>query len=143
MAGGRGSTAVLPIWRDVVWKQINRVEIDKKRDPKLQRWINLVDVNCVDASKEKEFNDWYDNVHLPDVLDTPGFMAATRYEIKEFRDGRGKYSTIYEIETGDIENTLAVRQEKRVKEREQGRQSNLWIAMWRDVLWRMLFELIK
>jgi len=144
IAAGRGSTVFfLPVWRDVVWKQINRVNADKKRDPKLQRWINLIDVNCDDVSKEKKFNEWYDKVHLPDVLNTTGFMAATRYEIKEFRDGRGKYLTIYEIETGDIEKTLAERQKKRIEKIDLGRQSELCIPVWRDVLWRMLFELFK
>jgi len=140
---GRGSTAVFPVWKDVVWKQIKRAESDKKRAPELQKWVNLVEVNCVDTTKETDFNDWYNNIHLPDVLETPGFVAATRYEMKEFRDGRAKYLTIYELETSDIENTLAVRREKRIKEKEQGRQTNLWIPVWRDVLWRMLFELIK
>jgi hypothetical protein len=119
------------------------VSADKDRDPNLQRWINQVENNCVDISKEIEFNDWYNNIHLPDVLETPGFLAATRYEMREFRDGRGKFLTSYEIETSDIEETMAVRLGKRVEEKRRGRQSNLWTPVWRDVLWRLLFELIK
>lgn len=140
---GRGSSAFIPIWRDVVWKQMIGVSADKDRDPNLQRWINQVENNCVDISKEIEFNDWYNNIHLPDVLETPGFLAATRYEMREFRDGRGKFLTSYEIETSDIERTMAVRLGKRVEEKRRGRQSNLWTPVWRDVLWRLLFELIK
>jgi hypothetical protein len=28
---------------------------------------------------DKEFNEWYDKQHLPEVLDIPGFVAAKRY----------------------------------------------------------------
>jgi hypothetical protein len=140
---GRGSTAFLPVWRDVVWRQINQVSADKKHDTKLQRWLNLVDLNCADSSKEKDFNEWYDKVYLSNVLEIPGFMAATRYEIKEFRDGRGKYLTIYEIETGDIEKTLEISKENHVEKKELGRQNELCVLVWRDVLWRLIFELVK
>ena len=137
---GRGSTAFIIVWKDVLWRQIAKLVADKEHDPRKQRWVNLVETNCGDASREQEFNDWYTNTHLPDVLETPGFMAATRYEMKEFRDGRGKYFTLYEIETDDIDKTMAVRVEKRVKEVEQGRGSKLWAPVWRDVLCRVVTE---
>lgn len=140
---GRGHTAVLPLWRDVIWKELIVRTSDNKPVPHVEQWINLVEVNCIDSSKEQEFNIWYNNTHLADVLETPGFIAATRYEMKEFRDGRGKYLTIYEIGTDNIDRTMAVRKERRKQEREKGRQSNLWVPVWNDVLWRLLFELTK
>jgi len=140
---GRGSTAAIPVWKDIVWRQIVKLVADKEHDPKMERWVNLDETNCVDASREQEFNDWYTNMHLPDVLETPGYIAATRYEIKEFHDGRGKYFTVYEIETNDIDKTMEVRRGKRVIEREQGRQSDLWAPVWGDVLWQLLIEHIK
>ena len=107
----------------------------------MEKWINIVETTC-DPSREKEFNDWYDNIHLPDVLETPGFLAARRYVHKEFRDGRGKYLTIYEIETDDIDKTMEIRIEKRGLEVKQGRGGNLWIPVWRDVLYRQITERI-
>jgi hypothetical protein len=128
------------MWKDVLWRQIAESTADREHNPKLQKWINLVDVHCADASREEEFNNWYTNVHLVDVLETPGFMAATRYVEKEYRDGRGKYFTLYEIETDDIDKTMAVRREKREKEREQGRYIDFVASVWRDVLWKVLTE---
>ncbi|NED90919.1 hypothetical protein G3I76_63920, partial [Streptomyces sp. SID11233] len=29
--------------------------------------------------REEEFNAWYDEVHLPDVLGVPGYTAAQRF----------------------------------------------------------------
>jgi hypothetical protein len=40
----------------------------------------LVFTNPVEG-REEEFNDWYDNVHIPDTLRTDGFVAVTRYEL--------------------------------------------------------------
>ncbi len=30
--------------------------------------VRLVLTNCIDPSREGEFNRWYDQVHLPDIL---------------------------------------------------------------------------
>jgi len=137
---GRGITVLTIIWKDVLWKLIAELVPAQKQAPQVTRWVNLVETNCVDASREKEFNDWYTNIHLPDVLDTPGFTAARRYEAKEFRDGRGKYLAVYEIETDDIDRTMAVRLEKRKREVEQGHSCSLMVPVWRDVLWKLVSE---
>lgn len=33
------------------------------------------------SGREDEFNEWYDNRHLDDVLDVPGVTAARRYQL--------------------------------------------------------------
>jgi hypothetical protein len=33
----------------------------------------------IDPSVEAEWNDWYDNVHLPDALACPGVLSGCRY----------------------------------------------------------------
>ena len=40
--------------------------------------------------------------------------------MKEFRNARGKYFTMYKIETDDINKTMAVRLEKRKREIDWG-----------------------
>ncbi|MGE3775250.1 MAG: hypothetical protein AB7I32_20170 [Gammaproteobacteria bacterium] len=59
--------------------------------------------------REREFNEWYTNVHLREVLDIPGFVAARRFELSPAQmGGRGpqRYLAIYEIE-GDPAAALA------------------------------------
>ncbi|MFN2536928.1 MAG: hypothetical protein ABR549_02105 [Mycobacteriales bacterium] len=66
------------------------------------------------AGQEAEFNTWYDDVHLPDVLQVPGFVRAERLiaapsvhgELPEHR-----YLAIYEIETDDLPRALAALRE--------------------------------
>ncbi|WP_336874022.1 hypothetical protein [Rhodococcus qingshengii] len=37
----------------------------------------------VDPQAEDAFNDWYNQTHLPEVLQCPGFVTAARYECVE------------------------------------------------------------
>ena len=59
--------------------------------------LMVVDV-IVDPKVEEEWNVWYDQVHLPDILGCPGFIHAARYVCDEA--GARRYLTVYEI-TGD------------------------------------------
>ncbi len=63
----------------------------------------LVYSNSVEG-KDEEFNRWYDEQHIPDVLRVPGIVAAQRFET---RTGDWKYLTIYELDTDDIDGVLA------------------------------------
>jgi antibiotic biosynthesis monooxygenase (ABM) superfamily enzyme len=49
----------------------------------------------VDPAVEEEWNDWYNNVHLPEITACPGFRRSARY-VHEEGDVRN-YLTIYEI----------------------------------------------
>jgi hypothetical protein len=91
----------------------------------MDKWILVVGSNSSDPSKEKEFNDWYDNIHLPDVLEIDGFVGATRYENKEPGEGEAKFLAIYEIETDDIDDLMKRHGDNVSKKREQGRFSDL------------------
>lgn len=58
--------------------------------------------------REAEFNRWYDDIHVPDVLQIPGFVACTRYEIVgEPRQGQGRFLALYELEADDISAVMA------------------------------------
>lgn len=71
--------------------------------------VMLVHTNPADGSREDEFNDWYDNVHIPEVLLIDGFVAATRYRLSETQlvDGQAghRYLAVYEIESDDLAAT--------------------------------------
>jgi hypothetical protein len=49
---------------------------------------------------EAEFNTWYDEVHLGEVLAVPGFIGAERYRI-EAAEAEHRYLAIYEFEADD------------------------------------------
>lgn len=109
----------------------------------MQKWINMFESNC-DPAREDEYNAFCDEIHLPDVLETPGFVRARRFVNKSWRDGRGKYLALYDIETDDIAQAMKVRLEHRAEEHRQGRSSaakgNLAFPLWRDLQFRQFYE---
>jgi hypothetical protein len=72
----------------------------------MESGLLFVLANCV-AGREAEFNDWYDNVHVPDMLSVPGILSCTRARFSdvEFLPGSRvedyRYVTIYDVEAND------------------------------------------
>jgi hypothetical protein len=92
----------------------------------MAKWILMNEGNCNDPARENEYHDWYKNTHIPDVLETPGFVKATRYELTTLSDGdRGKYSLIYEIEADDLDAVMKKHQANMQSKLQQGRITNL------------------
>jgi len=84
----------------------------------MARWIVNVRSYCADPAHEKEFNDWYNNIHIPDILTCPGYISATRYDMETPATIMipRVYMTTYEIETDDIMKTMQIRDERRRRE---------------------------
>lgn len=71
---------------------------------------NLIALTNAVEGRHDAFNDWYDNVHVADVLRVPGVIAAQRYRLSEtqFREGdhHWGYMAVYEIEAEDVTKTF-------------------------------------
>ena len=72
----------------------------------MKKCILVVQTNPV-PGLEDEFNDWYTNRHLADVLKVPGFKSAQRFTLAQ-NDGasKWKYLAIYEFESDAPERIL-------------------------------------
>jgi hypothetical protein len=62
--------------------------------------------------REQEYNEWYQNVHLPDLLSVPGYISAQRFRLSRTHTVLNgevpfPYLAIYNIETDDIDEVLA------------------------------------
>jgi hypothetical protein len=59
--------------------------------------------------REAEYNDWYQNVHLADVVAIEGFTSAQRFCLASTVIGEQgfPYLAIYEIETDDVAAVVA------------------------------------
>lgn len=99
----------------------------------MARYILEVRTNCSDPEKEAEYNDWYNNIHLPDVLETPGVVRATRYEHTDPAEGEAKFVAIYEIETDNIDEFMNTLNENIQKKREAGRMNDLLVRTHRGL----------
>jgi len=77
-------------------------------------WFYLVKTEPSDPAREAEFNAWYDDIDIPDVLAVPSFKRARRavgQVVSEFPSVRlksddGKYVALYDIATGDIDKSI-------------------------------------
>lgn len=82
----------------------------------MSRYVFIVQSNPV-SGRADEYNQWYENVHLDEVIAIPGFVGAQRFELygEPFQGARPslKYLCIYEMETDDPEGTFAALQTAR------------------------------
>ncbi len=95
----------------------------------MERWLVQVETACADLTKEKEFNEWYDNVHLHDMLEVPGLVRASRYELSNPAPGQPKFMSMYEAETNDFDQTMAAVGEQIKHITELGRMSEQCIIV--------------
>ncbi len=90
------------------------------------RGVFAVVANCV-PGREEEFNAWYEDIHIPDILETNMFHTAYRYEcidVSRLRGAEGgKYLAIYETELNAAKASEAMAP-FRVKWQEAGRLSD-------------------
>lgn len=61
--------------------------------------------------READYNDWFERIHIPEILTVPGFLSAQRFEVAHDQIIPGplpySYVTVYEVETDDLEASLA------------------------------------
>jgi hypothetical protein len=71
--------------------------------------ILVVQTEPISADRAAEFNDWYDSVHIPEVIKVvPGFTGARRYLASPSGPAHPAqpYLAIYEIDAEDPELVL-------------------------------------
>ena len=76
----------------------------------MSKYIMAVYSNAV-TGRDDDYNQWYNDIHLEEVLEVPGFVAAQRFAVAG-DPVRGdvpahKYLAIYELETHDPQVCLA------------------------------------
>ncbi len=66
--------------------------------------VLVVHSQPADPSREDEYNDWYDRVHLPEVCAIPGIVGARRFSHADAAatgSAPAPYLAIYEIDADD------------------------------------------
>jgi hypothetical protein len=75
------------------WREIHSAGAHQPRP----EWLNIVTVDIEDAHAG-EFDRWYNEVHVPEILACPGWIANRRYECV---DGEPRFLAIYDLEDGE------------------------------------------
>jgi hypothetical protein len=63
----------------------------------------LIVFSAPEPGYEDEYNDWYNNIHLAEVIEIPGFVAAQRFKLSadqlpDFKTSPYEYLAIYEFD---------------------------------------------
>ena len=69
--------------------------------------VILVTSVDVAVGSEDDFNRWYNETHLPEVLACPGFRSAARYECTQ---GEPHFLAVYELDDEDALQTPELQQ---------------------------------
>lgn len=89
-------------------------------------WLMMVKTNSTDPQRETQFNDWYDRIDIPDVLEVPGYMRARRGVAAQEHQGEdGKYVALYDIDSAAIDKTLIEMLMATRKMEQRGRSTDL------------------
>ncbi|MGD1118605.1 MAG: hypothetical protein ABR886_03890 [Dehalococcoidales bacterium] len=82
--------------------------------------------DCKDPKREIEFNDWYDNMHMTDMMEVPGFIKASRWMSADNKKNEiRKYLALYELETDDLAEFNAKMRERGIRTMKEGRFTDL------------------
>lgn len=76
---------------------------------------------CSNPSQEDDFNQWYNEVHIPDIFATGLYHTVYRYEKVRYKQGRGRYLAMYETEQDPSEAFREILEEHRPRWLEQKR----------------------
>ena len=92
----------------------------------LPRHFLLVMSNCKDPEREDDLGRWYEETHVPDVLETPGIVRATRYQLgSRPRERQAQFLTAYELDTDDFRQVSNDMRAVLARTQEAGRQTDL------------------
>lgn len=106
----------------------------------MAKWAFIVQSKCADPARDAEFKEWYNKIHFPDAMATPGFIRANLYENRLIRfedtrpvEGQMQFTAVYEIESDDIEATIKAMYANMGKAKAAGRYSDLLVFVSRGV----------
>lgn len=83
--------------------------------------------------REAEFDDWYENTHIPEVLATTGWQSGQRFELTAEKGQKCplKYLAFYEAEAdsgADVVATLdATRDQRQQSDSFDWKRAGLWV----------------
>ncbi|NNL85572.1 MAG: hypothetical protein HKP27_07970 [Myxococcales bacterium] len=94
-----------------VYQQVSGAHLGRPF-PRADLPLSVVMVDCVDASREAEFDAWYSASHVPTLLRIPGYVSAARFKLYPHPAldwlGMGpKYLALYELADLECIPTLA------------------------------------
>ncbi len=103
-AAGKTHPAHCVIGVDVLHRH-GRAQRKPAPDASLRGHI-LAYVQCNDAARQREWDDWYDEVHLPDMMASHAFSAGTRWRRRDPARYGANDVTLYDVSGHSVEEAV-------------------------------------
>jgi hypothetical protein len=121
-----------------MWRRIGGEFRSAKSGTARVTGLLAVGSNCSDAAREAEFNAWYNDTHIPDILASRLFHTAYRFETVSAGAWPGRYLALYETDAADpavvAEELVQVYRPRWMK---AGRYTDTLQLAWRGVFQRI------
>jgi len=96
---------------EALWEYGADIQTIRRAESMAKKKYTFVVLTNPTPGKDAEFNRWYNEQHIPDVLNAAGFVAAQRFKLAETQmapklDQTHQYLALYEIETDDLAGSL-------------------------------------
>jgi hypothetical protein len=117
-----------------------------KPGPGTRRFMLAEETSLTDQEHASEVAAWYNDVHIPDVLTSPGYRSVVRLErVTAEAAGRGQNLTFYEIHTDDFAKAKEIREERRIREYMIGGYDGggTYVSGWTQAYYEPMGEVIK
>ena len=77
----------------------------------MPRGVMIVGTRPSDPERDREFNDWYDTMHLREMCEVPGIVSGHRFALSGAQmmppDGtQHEYVAIYEFDTDNVQRMV-------------------------------------
>jgi antibiotic biosynthesis monooxygenase (ABM) superfamily enzyme len=95
----------------------------------------------VSPGMEKEFNDWYFNVHIQMALKYPGMVKATRCRLTASSNGQKGYLTVFEFKDREMMEAFIKSPEAAAAIEEMNRRWNGKLPF--EIKWRNEYEIME
>lgn len=125
------------IVRRIMWRRIGPAFATAKTGQGRVGGLFAVQSNCTDPQDEAAFNNWYDDMHIPDLLDTGLFCTAYRFVAVSPEPGRGRYLAIYETKGEPLAAVDEFARTHRPRLKATGRLSEIIAVTWHGIYRRL------
>ena len=87
---------------------------------------------------DEEFNDWYNNIYIPDYEKVPGVLRGRRYVSVQ---GEPRYGTVYEFEDTEVSKTPEWLKARESNPRSEGIRAGMTHAQGSPAIYKKIFQL--
>ena len=122
----------LQIVRRSMWRRLGGTFTTDRTGRARTAGVFIIESSCSAPDRERDFNEWYERIHIPDLLGTGLFHTAHRFQAMAGQSG-GKYLAMYETDGDPLAAVNEFSRSHRPHLKAAGRLSEIIDITWRGI----------